>query len=131
AERDASYDWIILDCAPSLGWLTINALTAADQVLIPQIPDFISAQGLGQLAETIEMVATRIKDAHRGETLNVAGVILTRVRAHVDHHQQMRSQIAAFCDQEGFPFLSPRSEVERQQDRPDQVEIPDTIGAAD
>jgi chromosome partitioning protein len=125
------YDWILLDCAPSLGWLTINALTAADQVLIPQIPDFISAQGLGQLAETVEMVRTRIKDAHRGETLEMAGVVLTRVRAHVDHHQQMRAQIAAFCDTAGIPFLSARSETEQQADRPDQVEIPDTIGAAD
>jgi chromosome partitioning protein len=128
---DRTYDWIILDCAPSLGWLTINALTAADLVLIPQIPDFISAQGLGQLNQTIAMVQTRIKDAHRGDTLSVFGVVLTRVRAHVDHHQQMRGQIAAFCDAAGIPFLSARSEAERQENHPDQVEIPDTIGAAD
>jgi chromosome partitioning protein len=117
------YDWIILDCAPSLGWLTINALTAADQVLIPQIPDFISAQGLGQLAETLDMVRTRIKDARRGERLDVLGVLLTRVRAHVDHHQQMRTQIAAFCANAGYPFLSDGG--------PGNIEIPDTIGVAD
>ncbi len=124
------YDWILLDCAPSLGWLTINALTAADQVLIPQVPDFISAQGLGQLHQTIQWVQKWTREARHGLPLAVAGVVLTRVRP-VDHHQQMRGQVAAFCDQAGIPFLSARDEEERRANRPDRVEIPDTIGAAD
>lgn|GEM_PF-835850 len=121
------YDWIIIDCGPSLGWVTLNALTAADWVLIPQIPDSINAQGLGQLYQTIRRVQ---KWTREGQPVAVLGVVLMRVRS-VDHHQQMRGQIAAFCDKNNIPFLSARTEEERRANRPDQVEVPETIGAAD
>jgi chromosome partitioning protein len=117
------YDWIVIDSPPSLGMLTINALTAADQVLVPQVPDLLSAQGLEELMRTIGMVRRQ-----PNRNLEVAGVVLTKVRAHVDHHRQMRGQIAAFCQRQRIPFLSAVKDEDRE--RPDKVEIMDTIAAA-
>ena len=64
---------IILDCPPSFGLLTINALTAATRVVIPCVPDYVSVQGLGRLWDTIRLVQTRINPA-----LQVAGVLADR-----------------------------------------------------
>src|SRR5690349_21255948 len=66
------FDAIILDCPPSLGWLTLNALAAADQVLIPCVPDYLSARGLAGLHDTIELVQAQLNPV-----LEVAGVLLT------------------------------------------------------
>lgn len=66
------YDYLLIDCPPSLGLLTINALTAADEVLIPVQCEYFSLEGLGQLLETIGLVRDNLKS-----DLNVLGVVLT------------------------------------------------------
>lgn len=106
------YDVIVLDCPPSLGWLTINALAAADTVLIPSVPDYLSARGLAALRDTVELVQDQLNHA-----LTVAGVVLTRMRPQTLAHQERRADIAAFCADWGVPLLD--------------VEIPDTIRAAE
>ncbi len=126
----AYYDWIILDCGPSLGLINLNALLAADWVLIPQVPDSISAQGLGQLEQTIRDVQRWGREDRQPQPLAVLGVFLVRVE-HADHHRQMREQLAAFCQAGHLPFLSARTEEERRENRPDQVEIPKTVAVAD
>ena len=65
------YEYVIIDCPPSLGLLTLNALAAADEVIIPLQPHFLALQGLGKLLETVSLVQRRINP-----NLKVSGVIL-------------------------------------------------------
>src|SRR3954471_7070709 len=71
AEADA-WDWIFIDCPPSLGLLTVNALTAADAVLIPIQCEYYALEGLTQLIATVNLVRD-----HLHPDLEIAGVILT------------------------------------------------------
>ena len=66
------YDYILIDCAPSLGMMTINALAAADSVLIPTIPHYLSVDGLGKLMESIVRMR---RGLNRG--LRVEGILIT------------------------------------------------------
>jgi chromosome partitioning protein len=77
-----SYDWILLDCSPSLGIITINALTAADAVLIPLQCETLSHRGVGQLMETIADVQ-RLTNPH----LRIAGILPTLYDGRTVHAQ--------------------------------------------
>lgn len=68
---DDRYDFLLCDCPPSLGVLTLNALVAADEVIIPLQPHFLGLQGVGKLLETVAMVARRLNP-----TLTVRGIVL-------------------------------------------------------
>ena len=68
------YDYILLDCMPSLGMLTINALAAADSVLIPVQAEYLSAKGLEQLLQTVNKVRRQINPK-----LKIEGILLTMV----------------------------------------------------
>ena len=68
------YDYILIDCMPSLGMMTFNALCAADSVIIPTQPEFLSAKGLEQLLSTINRVRR-----HINPTLKVDGILITMV----------------------------------------------------
>lgn len=74
-----SYDYILLDCMPSLGMLTVNALAAADQVLIPVQANYLSAKGLEQLLNTISRVKRQINPK-----LRIEGILLTMVDARTN-----------------------------------------------
>jgi chromosome partitioning protein len=84
APLEADYDYVILDCAPSLGVLTLNALAAVDEVTIPLQPHFLALHGLSKLLETIDVVARRINGR-----LRLGGVVFclyesaTRLAAEV------------------------------------------------
>lgn len=69
-----SYDFILLDCMPSLGMLTVNALAASDQVLIPVQANYLSAKGLEQLLQTVNKVKRQINPK-----LRIEGILLTMV----------------------------------------------------
>jgi len=71
AEAHLTTDFLLIDCPPSLGLLTINALAAADEVIIPLQPHFLALQGLGQLLRTVDLVHQRINP-----NLMVRGVVL-------------------------------------------------------
>ena len=71
ASRSWPFDMVLLDCAPSLGVLTLNALSAADEVLIPVQPHFLALQGVGKLFETISLVSRRLNSK-----LRVAGMVM-------------------------------------------------------
>jgi chromosome partitioning protein len=68
----ADYDFIIIDCSPSLGLITVNALTAADSVLIPVQCEYFALEGLGKLLNTIKIVQTRLNTK-----LEIEGIVLT------------------------------------------------------
>jgi chromosome partitioning protein len=68
----SEYDFIIIDCSPSLGLITINALTAADSVIIPVQCEYFALEGLGKLLNTIKIVQTRLNP-----DLEIEGILLT------------------------------------------------------
>lgn len=74
------YDYVIIDCMPSLGMLTINALSAADSVIIPSQPNFLSVKGLGLLMKTISNVKKNLNPA-----LKIDGVLLTMVDSRTNN----------------------------------------------
>lgn len=67
-----NYDFIIIDCSPSLGLITVNALTCADSVMIPVQCEYFALEGLGKLLNTIKIVQGRLN-----ETLDIEGIVLT------------------------------------------------------
>ena len=67
-----NYDFIIIDCSPSLGLITINSLTAADSVIVPVQCEYFALEGLGKLLNTIKIVQTRINNS-----LTIEGILLT------------------------------------------------------
>ena len=67
------FDYIFIDCPPSLGLLTINALTAADQILIPMQAEFLATQGVAKLVEVIQKIKKRLN-----KKLEIGGVLLTQ-----------------------------------------------------
>jgi chromosome partitioning protein len=71
-EINADYDFIIIDCSPSLGLITVNALTAADSVVIPVQCEYFALEGLGKLLNTIKIVQTRINSK-----LKIEGILMT------------------------------------------------------
>jgi chromosome partitioning protein len=93
------YDDIILDCAPSLGVLTVNALTAADCVVIPLQCETLSHRGVGQLMDTIALVKRRTNPR-----LEVLGVLPTLYDGRTTHAREVLDDIAS---RYGLPVLSP------------------------
>ena len=79
-----SYDYILLDCLPSLGLLTINALSAADKVIIPLQADFLAMKGLAQLLSTIIRVKDRINPA-----LEISGILFTMTHSRALHSKEV------------------------------------------
>jgi chromosome partitioning protein len=78
------YDYILLDCPPSLGLVVINALTAADEVLIPLQADYLAIKGVKLLLESIEAVTTQLNPK-----LQIAGIVLTLADQRTGHTRQV------------------------------------------
>lgn len=73
-EIRGSYDYVLIDCSPSLGMITVNALTAADSVIIPVQSQYLPAKGMTQLMRSIDKVQT-----HTNENLKIEGIVMTMV----------------------------------------------------
>jgi len=90
-------DYVLIDCPPSLGLLTLNALAAADDVFIPLQPHFLALQGMGKLLETVQLVQQRINPS-----LKVSGVILcmyeTATRLAGEVEDDLRGFFESSCD---------------------------------
>ncbi|MHC4663461.1 MAG: ParA family protein [Planctomycetota bacterium] len=76
--KELEYDYVVVDCPPSLGLLTVNALTAADEVFIPICPEYFSLKGIVLFQQTMEQV-----QKHLGAGFKFRGVIITRYRHRV------------------------------------------------
>lgn len=79
-----AYDFVLIDCLPSLGLLTINALTAADEVIIPLQADFLAMKGLVRLLTTIVRVKERLNSS-----LNIAGILFTMTSSRTLHSREV------------------------------------------
>lgn len=98
------FDFIIIDCPPSLGLLTINALTAADGVLIPVQCEYYALEGLTKLLETVRLVKTQLNPA-----LEVFGVVMTMFDVRTRLSQQVVDEVRDFFGDRVFETLIPRS----------------------
>lgn len=87
------FDYCFIDCAPSLGLLTLNALAAAEEVLIPLQPHFLALQGFGQLLQTVELVNKRINP-----NLKVKGVLLCMFDSRASLPNEVRADIEQFLN---------------------------------
>jgi len=93
AQDAEQFDYMLMDCGPSLGVLTLNALAAVDEVFIPLQPHFLALHGLGKLLETTALVGRRINPA-----LKVTGVIICLYEAQTKLAQEVVSDLKAFLD---------------------------------
>ena len=82
------YDYILIDCPPSLGLLTLNNLTAADDVIITVEPENLSAVGMQQLFRSIGMVRKKLN-----RTLEIRGILFTKVDARTNEHRNVMRQV--------------------------------------
>ena len=83
-----NYDFIIIDCMPSLGMLTINALTSADSVLIPVQPAYLPVIGLQQLIKTISLIKRRLNP-----TLSFKGILFTMINSRTNYAKDIVSEV--------------------------------------
>src|SRR3954464_15653187 len=100
----ASYDYILIDCPPSLGLLTINALVAADRVLVPLQCEYYALEGLGSLLRTIELVKSSLKPE-----LEMEGVVLTMFDARNNLARQVMKDVQANLPGQVYDTVIPRN----------------------
>ena len=98
------YDYIFIDCPPSLGLLTINALTAADTLLAPIQCEYYALEGLSDLMNTVKLVRTHLNPA-----LDVEGVVLTMFDARTNLSEQVVVEVKKFFRNKVYSTIIPRS----------------------
>jgi chromosome partitioning protein len=98
------YDFIIIDCPPSLGLLTINSLTASDSVLIPVQCEYFALEGLGQLLNTIKIVRQ-----HMNPELEIEGVLLTMYDTRTRLSNQVADEVKRYFDDRVFQSVISRN----------------------
>jgi chromosome partitioning protein len=98
------YDYIFVDCPPSLGLLTVNALTAADSVLIPLQCEYFALEGISELMATLKRVQRALNPA-----LSVEGVVLTMVDERTNLTQQVMAEIREHFKEKVFRATIPRN----------------------
>lgn len=98
------YDYMIIDCPPSLGLLTINALTASHSVLIPIQCEYYALEGLSQLLNTIRMV-----QKHLNTTLEIEGVLLTMLDARTNLGLQVIEEVKKYFREKVYTTIIPRN----------------------
>jgi len=104
AEVDDGFEYIILDCPPSLSLLTVNALTAADSLLIPLQCEFYALEGLGQLLRTVERIKQALNPA-----LEIAGILLTMFDKRTNLSYQVAEEAEKYFEDLVFKTLVPRN----------------------
>ena len=98
------YDFIIIDCSPSLGLITINALTTADSVIIPVQCEYFALEGLGKLLNTIKIVQTRLNPE-----LDIEGILLTMYDNRLNLSKQVVEEVKTHFQQMVFDTLINRN----------------------
>ena len=99
-----NYDFIIIDCPPSLGLLTINSLTSSDSVLIPVQCEYFALEGLGQLLNTIKIVRQ-----HMNPDLEIEGVLLTMYDTRTRLSNQVADEVKRYFDDRVFSSVISRN----------------------
>jgi chromosome partitioning protein len=100
----SEYDYIIIDCPPSLGMVTLNALTASDSVLVPIQCEYYALEGLGQLMSTIDLV-----QKHLNPKLEIEGVVLTMYDARTNLSKQVIDEVKKYFKNRVYKTIIPRN----------------------
>lgn len=98
------YDYVIIDCPPSLGMVTLNALTAADSILVPIQCEYYALEGLGQLMSTVDLV-----QKHLNKNLDVEGVVLTMYDARTNLSSQVIEEVRKYFKTKVYKSVIPRN----------------------
>ena len=98
------YDYIIIDCPPSLGLITLNAFTASNSVLVPIQCEYYALEGLGQLINTIKLV-----QKHLNQSLEVEGVVLTMFDARTNLSTEVAIEVEKYFGNKVFQTIIPRN----------------------
>lgn len=98
------YDYIIIDCPPSLGLLTVNALTAADSVIIPVQCEYYALEGLSQLTNTINLIRDNLNSA-----LEIEGVLLAMADYRTNLTKEVIEEVKKFFGEKVYNTIIPRS----------------------
>jgi chromosome partitioning protein len=98
------YDFIVIDCSPSLGLITVNALVAADSVVIPVQAEFFALEGLGKLLNTIKIVQNRLNTA-----LSIEGILMTMYDVRLRLCNQIVSEVRKHFEEMVFDTLIHRN----------------------
>jgi len=100
----SSYDYIIIDCPPSLGLLTVNALTAADALIIPLQCEYYALEGLAQLLHTVDLIKSSLNPS-----LVIDGVLLTMHDPRTNLSQQIIDEVRTYFPGRVFETIIPRN----------------------
>ena len=100
----SDYDYIIIDCPPSLGLVTLNSLTASDSVLVPIQCEYYALEGLGQLMSTIDLV-----QKHLNKKLDIEGVVLTMYDARTNLSRQVIEEVKKYFKNKVYKSIIPRN----------------------
>jgi chromosome partitioning protein len=103
-EVATKFDYILIDCPPSLGLLTLNALTSADSFIVPIQCEYYALEGLSQLLRTIDLV-----QKHLNRDLVLEGVLLTMYDARTNLSQQVVDEVRTFFKERVFETIIPRN----------------------
>ena len=103
-EVKQNYDYVLIDCPPSLGLLTINALTASDAVLIPVQCEYYALEGLSQLLNTVRLV-----QKHLNHDLAIEGVLLTMLDARTNLGLQVIEEVKKYFQDKVYKTIIPRN----------------------
>ena len=103
-DNEDEYDYIFFDCPPSLGLLTLNALSAADSIIVPIQCEYYALEGLGQLIETIKLVQNNLN-----EELEIEGVVLTMYDARTNLSKQVSEEVKNFFENKVYETVIPRN----------------------
>jgi len=98
------YDFILIDCSPSLGLITVNALTAADSVIVPVQCEYFALEGLGKLLNTIKIVQSRLN-----QSLDIEGIILTMYDGRLRLAKQVVEEVRTHFQQMVFDTIVHRN----------------------
>jgi chromosome partitioning protein len=100
----SDYDFIIIDCPPSLGLLTINSLTACDTILIPIQCEYYALEGLSQLIHTVDLIKRNLNP-----TIEIEGILLTMYNSRTNLANQVISDVRSFFKDKVYETVIPRS----------------------